>query len=514
MQLNKTGSPVNGTTYNPFVEIAPLYRHAIVIYFVFWRYLPDLILTLRSEAGSTTVLGVTLMAQFALTTLALLPFIVKSFGGLPMGWLNPLALASVLEIVKITIKSPLHILEPFMIWYREPVRLQHELLTHWSLEGVQWVEFKVLAMTLLGSLIYLFSFYFVRFKGPGKRQTVRSVPDLYFLAIYGVLFAAFLFLISLSGSIQSHFYGLSQGRFGVRENTGLLLVGIGFMPFLMVTWYLLRPSILRNPIFLGLLALALVLQFVSDGSRSSVLIPLVILTAGWIFRQRKVPAVTGLFALVFAITALAALGSVRKDASQTEGDVEFAALLSFDTAQFLRKNDEEIAGRNWRSGPVAVAAEVPRKRGYLFGETYLGAVTFWIPRSIWEEKPRGVGAYANALLFLNRKDVQGFQGAAYPVSGSAEAYWNFGWPGIIIMFALFGALHKFVATRVCQRPHDTEFVALLLLVTIVLNSPATDSIVPFLQMFVMLKLTFLGLRIITKQDGLPGKLEPQSAQNL
>ncbi|WP_170002377.1 hypothetical protein [Pseudopontixanthobacter vadosimaris] len=493
--MNSPAFPAHRPGHNPFVEITQTYRNLVILYFVFWRFLPDTVLIMRAEAGSATVLGLTLLVQFALNGFALLPFMVRRFGGLPMGWLNPLALASVLEIVKTLIKSPSHVIEPFLIWFREPVRLQHELLTFWSLEAVQWVQLKVLAMGLLGVAAYLAAFYLFRFRSKPDKPIIRTGPDVYFIAVYLVLFAAFIALIALSGGLVQHLQALAGGRFGVREGTGLLLVAVGFMPFLLVIWYLMRPQVIRNPIFLGMLLLALALQFAADGSRSSVLIPLVVFAAGWMYHNGKVPAVAGFLGILLAILALAVLGSIRQDAAQQEGSIDLTALVTFDVEGFLRQNDEEIAGRNWRSGPVAVAAEIPRERDYLYGQTYIGAVLFWVPRSIWTDKPRGVGAYANALLFLKRNSVEGFRGAAYPVGGSAEAYWNFGWLGIMVAFGLFGILHKYVAIRVMEQPDDPEMIALLLLAIIMLNSPSTDSIVPFLQMVVMLKLLFTGLRL-------------------
>ena len=47
-----------------------------------------------------------------------------------------------------------------------------------------------------------------------------------------------------------------------------------------------------------------------------------------------------------------------------------------------------------------------------------------------------------------------------------------------------------------QRPRDVKYVTLLLLSVVTLNDVATDSLVPFLQLFVLLQLTFLGLRLI------------------
>ena len=480
---------------NPFFEISQGYRTMLIVYFLLWRIMPEIVMALRNEAASGLALGATLGLDLMIIGFSMLPFLVRSFGGLPMGWLNPLALASILSIVKTTIQRPLHVVEPLFVWFREPVVLKHEVLTYWSLDAIQWVEFKLAAMWVVALLAYHLGFYVYKTRRKPRPVTQYAAPTLYFVAVYALLVAAFLVLISLSGGLQAHFAELSLGRFKVRESTGLLLVAVGFMPFLLVIWYLLKPTVLRLPVFWIMLVIALALQFASDGSRSSVLIPLVVLAAGWMYRTRKVPATTGIVGMAFAIIALATLGTIRTDARDTEGEIDFVALSSLDIEQIMQKGDSETAARNWRSAPIAIAALVPKENEFLYGQTYIGAVSFWIPRTIWSEKPRGSGAHANAILFLKRASADGFTGAAYPVNGTAEAFWNFGWFGIIVIYALFGAFHKLLSIRVMQRPDDAKYVALLLLAIIFLSDMSTDLIVPFLQLFVLLQLTFFGLKL-------------------
>lgn len=506
LSSHNTEAPSTGgesRTENPFLDISDAFRTLLIVYFVFWRILPDIVLALRSEAGTSSVLGLNLMFDLLAIGFAMLPFLVKNFGGMPMGWLNPLALASVLSIIKMTIQRPVHMVEPFVIWFREPVPMEHELLTYWSHDSIQWLEFKLGFITAIALLAYHAGFFLYQLRRKTTRPLVQTAPHIYFILIYTLLTTAFLVLIAMSGGLSTHFANLAVGRFGVREETGALLVLVGFMPYLLVIWYLLRPGVLKMPIFWGMLLFALGLQFASDGSRSSVLIPLVVMTAGWIYRNRRIPVLIGIVGMGIAIVALAILGSIRADARQQEGDLDSDAILSMDVAEILQRNDEEIAARNWRSAGTAIGALVPRESEYLYGESYVAAILFWIPRSIWSEKPRGAGATANAILFLNRDSVQGFQGAAYPVGGSSEAYWNFGWFGVIVIFGLFGVFHKFVALRVMEQPEDTHAVVVLLLSVISLADVATDQIVPFLQLLIMLKLTFVGLQLIT----------PKQAQN-
>ena len=66
------------------------------------------------------------------------------------------------------------------------------------------------------------------------------------------------------------------------------------------------------------------------------------------------------------------------------------------------------------------------------GRQLLGALLFFVPRSLWETKPVGSGSFLGRLLDLE------FYGIAMPFIG--EGYINFGIAGSILFMFLFGVL--------------------------------------------------------------------------
>ena len=130
----------------------------------------------------------------------------------------------------------------------------------------------------------------------------------------------------------------------------------------------------------------------------------------------------------------------------------------------------------------------------------MGAVFFWVPRTFWPEKPRGVGAHVNAILFLDLKNADGFSGASYPAGAAAEAFWNFGWLGIILVFAAYAGYHRLLAERLMRSPSNWQHLIMLLIGVIIFESPNTDGFVPFIQIFVLAKLTFAAMDFFARRQ--------------
>lgn len=75
-----------------------------------------------------------------------------------------------------------------------------------------------------------------------------------------------------------------------------------------------------------------------------------------------------------------------------------------------------------------------REQGVVYGNQLLGALLFWVPRSIWISKPNGTGQIVGEYLGY------GFTNLSSPLW--AEGYINFGFIGVFFFFALYGFLTK------------------------------------------------------------------------
>lgn len=274
----------------------------------------------------------------------------------------------------------------------------------------------------------------------------------------------------------------------MRELSGHFLVINGFLPYAILLWYAYQPKALRKPIFLLGFTIAVVLQFIVTGSRSGLFSPVALLFAVWMFHNHRVPATRALLLGLIAILLLGVLGQVRQ--SGRSGVVDFSALTEFSVAAAWEMTVEELIAR--RTGTdIAVAALVPEQRGFLYGTTYVAALTFWVPRAIWRDKPRGAGAHAAALLFGQSETMDNYSGGGFPVNGAAEAYWNFGYLGVVIIFGLFGTVLSAVSWWIFRDPGNPFAVITLMIVNFSLTTPSTTAIVPALQTFVLLYLLYL-----------------------
>jgi hypothetical protein len=100
--------------------------------------------------------------------------------------------------------------------------------------------------------------------------------------------------------------------------------------------------------------------------------------------------------------------------------------------------------------------------GTLHGLQLLGAFLFWVPRSVWPDKPLSSGQFVGETLGYP------FTNFSCPLWG--ESYLNFGYAGVIIIFLAYGCI-----TRVLQRRYiKSKFAE---------NMTVTQILVPFLSAY-------------------------------
>lgn len=68
------------------------------------------------------------------------------------------------------------------------------------------------------------------------------------------------------------------------------------------------------------------------------------------------------------------------------------------------------------------------------GETFISTALFWIPRSVWPEKPIGFGS---ELTYVLNPDLVAV-GQSYAALNQAEWYYNFAWLGVVAMVPVVG----------------------------------------------------------------------------
>lgn len=472
---------------NPFVSISPAARVAIVVFFLVWRILPKLAqLTTPLETGEFYV-ALNALVEVSTEILLLLPMLYITFAGSRIGWVHPLVLPTLVAVAFTVLKSPQVLLAPVVAWFPEYSEIRHELLVGWPTETVRAANLKKNAMELLALLSLYAGFAAVRRKRRASHRTQIHFGTWRFVCLFLLFLAVVALFLQLRGGVIAHMTSFALGRFSFRETTGQFLIVNEFLPYMLILWYLLRPRSLRNPLFLAAFALVCILQFVVIGSRTALFTPVAVLMAAWMMRNSRIPAVSSLLYGLVVVMLIGVLGEIRR--SGHYGTVDFSLLTNFDLAQAreLAAAEEDI---RTRGASLAVAAMVPDARPHLWGTTYVAAVGFWIPRSIWRDKPRGAGAHTAAILYGGRDTAQGYDGGGIPPGAAAEAYWNFSWPGIAVIFFLFGAVQRLFANWYQRDPGNVLAAFFLLLVIFRMNSPATIHIVSMLQSSVLAIFTY------------------------
>lgn len=87
------------------------------------------------------------------------------------------------------------------------------------------------------------------------------------------------------------------------------------------------------------------------------------------------------------------------------------------------------------------ALVVVKERGFSYGENLAAAALFWVPRSLWPEKPFGTGQLVGFYLGYPRHQTN----LSAPLW--MEAYWAFGWLGIFAILSVHGYLSSILDRR-------------------------------------------------------------------
>ena len=486
-------APVCGD--NPFVPISNAARVGFVIYFVFWRILPELAVALQFDTQAGNIVVARMSVRVLTDILLLLPILLNRFAGTPIGWLHPLVLPTLLVIAKGIVTNPLKLMTAVTAWLTPSTIPDYALLGGLSLKDCLSVELMRDSLLLLAQFCYLLGFSLITSRAHGSvaQGPVRIVQWRFFV-VTSFCFGAFLLFIEMNGGLATHFSSLAYGRFPILENAGHFLVIIGLLPYLLVLWYAARPRILRQPWFIALFVAALFAQFTTTGSRSSLIVPAVLIQATWMLINRRPPALQIAFLGLFVTLFIGLLGDLRISSIHNSGVVDFSVLTDFNlqtatdrTMQARQKNDEV-------SGEIAIMNAVPESVPHLYGTSYVSALAFFVPRTIWPNKPRGPGAHVGAIIYSGMDSTVGYTGTSFPTGKTGEAYWNFGVLGVAFVYLLFGLFFRIVTHSFLRRPGD-PFRAIVLLTSItMLWDASSDSIVGFVQVLTLLYVSWFFVR--------------------
>ena len=480
---------------SPFVSITTAQRVAVVIFvLVYNAFAPGFSEVLYQP--SLPLAALRFATELVYQGLLVFPFIYYKPG---FGWLHPLIFTVVWSLAQKVASNPEMLLAPVQV-FMGPLHVEpnHAALRGFTDQEVAWTLIKAKGIESLSLLAYYGGFF------SGLRPTA---PKLSFhrakqvqvrtMLLVGGACAVFLLAVEMRGGIVSHFVSLGSGRQRAIGGLGHIGVLIRLGVIASVVWYAFDSEAGINPLFWGTLVVSLTSVFLWSGSRSDVIFPLAFLLVIYALRYKAIPWGRGVVIGATALVLFGMLGLLR--ASAITGQPAWEVVTNAQISESLAFADEQLQRRekNPGGGYTAVVGRVPHDVGFLYGRTYVGALLFFVPRALWENKPRATGPYVAKYLYNTTGNVQ--MAASPPVVGGippgdvGAAYWNFWIPGVVVLFFLYGIFHHWLARLYVKNEHPLGAVLFLFLVTGAGVSP--NALVSFFQdiILVLAVLFFLGV---------------------
>jgi hypothetical protein len=169
---------------------------------------------------------------------------------------------------------------------------------------------------------------------------------------------------------------------------------------------------------------------------------------------KRFPWTVGAAVLMAFIVVNPAKALFRQAASEASGPLDFAEAASlwssaleqtWQPAESRKASGREDAlkattSRVDQNGLAAhVYSMVPSRRPFAEGRTYEDIPLMLIPRVLYPDKPTSRGyTRSRWTIEIGIQDSQTRNETSYSIPAYAEAYWNFGWPGVVGVPLLFG----------------------------------------------------------------------------
>ncbi len=464
-----------------FIALSSTARALLLAYlFVYVIYQPA-VLTYFSD-------GYSWMMYFIDTVNELLIFLPIIFYRREFGWLHPLIFPLVFGLARQIGANPELLLGIFFPeQLSDYMSVSHILFYDWRQSDLNFSYIWGKMLNIISLSFYYLAFFYSKPKQWNINFAKPTQLKSKVFIIVAVSFVVFFTYMITKGGISSHLLSWAQGRFNALAGDGPIFVFVKMAPFSVLIWYAFDKQTERNPIFWLALLTTTPLQFLLTGSRSSIVYlgTLFILISIW--KRGQIPKLRIVVFGALAIVLIGLLGNIRS--STFKGDIEWESFVDVSIFELVEDTQEEIKRRNESNGYLAVIATVPNEVDYLYGESYIGTILFFVPRFIWPSKPRGAGALAGERIF-NKSS-----GAGVPPGSVGEAYWNFSTFGVILIFALYGYFHKWLAVNY-RLYHNEAGYFIFYIITLTIFSPTGIAMVSYFHAIIPVFLILKWMKVI------------------
>ncbi|MEM6395428.1 MAG: O-antigen polymerase [Bacteroidota bacterium] len=391
------------------------------------------------------------------------------------GWFHPLVLPLVYKLSKSFVKSPSSFFD--LRSFANSAIISNQGIEHLTSYELALNDIHNNLINTFSWIVVYATFYSLKNLKAPKFKTKRSKGVVFRLIVISLIGLGFgWYVIELGGGIVQSIYSMGIGRFKQRSELGgsHWIVMSMMLTMACFVWFAYLKSAKYNPLFYFFFAISLSIAFITTGSRSGLFIQIAVILLLYLYQIRKIPLVISASLGVIGFISIGILGQLRTSSwRSTELETDVVADFSFTEA--VEKTRKEILVRP--SGTMMVLGEGVQKEGLLLGRTYLSIPFFWIPRAIWPEKPRGCGAYAASLLLEDgslKDNPSGGSGQSITLTWQAEAYWNFHYPGILLVSILYGMFLRFMG-KLYITNRNIPAAVILCVICLLTFSPQSDG---------------------------------------
>jgi len=307
------------------------------------------------------------------------------------------------------------------------------------------------------------------------------------------------------GGVTAHLASLALGRARALQGAGAITVVAKLGLLAMVVWVCYSPATVRQPWFIAALLLTAATVFITAGSRGEFMLSIISAGLAWTIRTGRFPVKVAAISLPILLSLYGLLFLLRATtlADERSGGTLYDRLTNLEYADVYSAGSSEANLRvSVRGGPSVMLEGYNLTDGPLWGSSYAAMATWFIPRRVWPDKPRGVGSlYAQLFLGETR------EGTSIPIGVVAEAYWNFWIPGVFIVYALFG-FTIFWAHHFFLRFGANPFVATAYVRFITDFAFTADHIVPYLHALTVLLLLWLVAKFLAEERNFAATTQP------
>lgn len=429
-------------TESPFISMHLLHRFLIIgvvgIYLVF---------VCLNNFSSPSLNSASEWVLLALTTNLLLLLVPVIFYRTEYGWFHPLVFGIFTAIIDHLRRTSIYI--NGLAW--------HKALPGWNIESLTFLVAYKLALGSVGLIAYYCGFFFsprlatwrVNFSQP------RHLERKMLLIVLFSLIACLIYIQS-RGGISAHILSWGGGRRVELAGQFYWQYFIQFGAIACLIWLAIERRAHFKPLFWVCAVTSIVIIFLAGGARGTVIYFIIFGLLVWMLRERKIDVTKLIIAAVISLLLLGVLGNFRQ--STFKGEINWNTLLQFSGSEesALGSATDELEERSGAmDGSFPILALVPDEINFLYGSSYLAVVTLPIPRGFWPGKPGLVGGRVGETFF-------GLS-AGVPCGAIGEAYWNFGIFGVLLVFFLFGACHKWLAQMYRKYASESATIVLYIL---------------------------------------------------